>query len=416
MTPRTSPAMHALPHPAKPPRRVATLRAALALAIRLALMASPATVAWATAAAPEPGALQDWQGTLTVVQHAGPGCQRQPALPYTRQLRAGLALDTGLSGRLFFSGDTQALVASGEAGHFRLTPAPASTPAAGQLSLRRQGESLVGEWREQAPEATTGDACAWTEATLALIPAAGQSGSGRPHSADAVARAFTLADAATRHAGDAAAVAQALAALQALATELLAAGTPDLALARLVLAQADQAQLHQLRPHTQALAELAVGLHRLVAERHPEEAAEALTRLAAVRRSQRQRDQAFMLYDEALQLLHRHGHDTSPSAGQVHNSLGTLHLRLAQLPQAAQAFRQALATDLARHAPAAEQAASMNNLAHALGALGDTAAALQLYNSAIGLLDDGNPAHHNLLAVVRHNAARLCASVEARRV
>jgi tetratricopeptide (TPR) repeat protein len=100
----------------------------------------------------------------------------------------------------------------------------------------------------------------------------------------------------------------------------------------------------------------------------------------------------------------------------VHNSLGTLHLRLAQLPQAAQAFRQALATDLARHAPAAEQAASMNNLAHALGALGDTAAALQLYNSAIGLLDDGNPAHHNLLAVVRHNAARLCASVEARRV
>lgn len=365
--------------------------------------------------ATQPSLPTAWHGTLQVLQQQGPGCSREPAPPYQRQVTVSAQLSTDAAGRtagrLFVSGESQAMEATGQAGRFTLRPygtepaAPGSSE--GTLSLLLQSGSLSGQWQE-APS-TAPDACSWTQATLTLEPAAMMRGGTGPAAAQQVEHAFNLALQAERsaQASDTPAATAALDALITLSQQLATDGVANLALARLAMAQADTARFLGLRSQTAALTATAVSLHRLVADAAPEATAEALARQAALFRSQRRRTEAEALYREALYLLKAHSLQYSGTASAVHNSLGALYLRMQRLPDAVLAFRAALTADGRRQASALDMASTMNNLAHAMGSQGQRAAALALYDRALALLTGPDPAQQQLAESIRSNAAAL---------
>lgn len=339
-----------------------------------------------------------WQGELTVLRQQGRDCAALPPPPYVRHLRVSAELDASLSGQLFFSGETSGLQASGQGGQFQLRSVPGPDVSAGALDLSMEQGKLQGRWQESAPADAPG--CHWLEALIKLTP---QLDSGR--TARRTAEVFWLG----QHVQSVASEHMLMQWVQLiqLGVELADAGVRDLALARFVQEQADVARLMRLPGQTLDLSILAVRLHRLISDEYPEATAEALSRLAAVYRSRRQRPEAETLYLEALQLLDRSDPQHRAMASAVHNSLGSLYLRQRRLIDAAQSFRQALEMDRLRLAPSSELAVSMNNLAHALGEQGLHEAALGLYEQALALLDHGDAGQRDLRELINGNARRL---------
>jgi len=357
----------------------------------------------ASPAYPGNSTVHRWRGTLTVLEQQGSGCAEEGQPPYTRRVNASGQLDEQSSGRLFLSGETEAMDSSGDRGSFTLRRMAGPDQAAGELQLARDEDVLSGTWRE-----TPGDvpgACYWTRARLQLAPVAVET------AADAalpkIAEAFRAAAALSRADGTGIAAPEPLAVLKALGDELAAAGVQDLALAALYLGQSDASILKQRRGDALTLMRIASRLHRLIARDHPERAAEALCLEAMLLRRVHQKAAAETLYREALDLLAAHGRAEGAVARSVYNSLGVLYLKMDRSASALAAFARALAIDRKRAAPALDVAATLNNLGQALAQQGQSRAATGVFAEALAVLAGAGAAGQQLAELIRDNAAVL---------
>ena len=354
-------------------------------------------------------AVGNWVGTVTVIAQAGDACVHEPKPPYQRRVMASSELSNGgegLAGRMFISGDTEGMEATGAAGAFALRALLGGDDAPGTLALSLRGGLLTGRWSE-VPSAREG-VCSWTQAHIELEPTPLMRGGAGVATPAQVEQVFRLAQGLMkRGAPDEADQAARLLAMLRLGTELAKGGLGNLALAKLYLDTSDRVRLFGQRQDALALIGLSSQLHRLVASEHPQAVAEALSREASALRGLKRRAEAESLYLEALAVLKAKGLQQGETGGSINNSLGTLYLRMGRHADAVAAFKDTLAAQQQWGAPALDVAGTLNNLAHALAKQGHQGAALAVFDDALSRLTDGTDRERSLAEVIRESALAL---------
>jgi hypothetical protein len=349
----------------------------------------------------------NWTGTVTVIAQSGDACAYEPKPPYQRKVMASGALShskAGLIGRLFISGDTEAIEASGKGGAFALRPLLGNDDVPGTLLLSWQNGLIKGRWSE-TPSAREG-MCSWTDARIELVLESVKDGARNAKGRVLVEQLFRLAQR-LRQVGvtDGPEFVTGLATMVRLGEDLAGSGLGNLAAARLFLDQSDLARLFGRRQESLAMIKLSSQLHRRVAGEHPLAVAEALSREASALRSMRRRSEAALLYHEALTVLAAANNLQTSTGSSVYNSLGALYLIMTQYDDAVHAFKLALDTQQQWGAPAPDVSGTLNNLAHALLKQGHKAAALKVFDDALSRLSGNSDRERSLAALIRENAS-----------
>ena len=283
-------------------------------------------------------------------------------------------------------------------GQAQLTTGQPPQPTAA-FGNRPVGAPFTAHWHENE----TSKGCAFTTATLSLIPLEHETSSVSnpstgtlPYTAKLLAHQRLLRDALATKAllQSAASVREAAGPLQSLLdlarqASTLPSARQDLSLALAWLQAGERASALRQHPQALQLLQTALDVYEPMAHQSAvrlQNAALAFSSLARAQLRARQPEQAQASLSRAFTLLDQHQSTETAAAASLHNQQGALWLRNHRASDALDSFARALAADEARQAPTIERVATLMNSAVALEELGQIAAARTVYERCQQLL------------------------------
>jgi tetratricopeptide (TPR) repeat protein len=345
-------------------------------------------------------AAQAWTGQLEVRQQAGQGCTASPPAPYAVPVE-GMELDGGFL--LWGTMQTVRLLpgAAPGAAHRLESPGGASL---GEAHVIVSEHGLQARWLE---DAGAGAGCSYAEAQLRLRPVAEPARQAQIGQFGQYLRQLHSAHAALLRVTERAQAAAPAEALVALAARLPQAHGADKAIAQLFIEAGEHLAALRQRPQALGLLRAASTLYRRHAAEYPEDAAMAFAAEARLRYRSGGLAAAQPLVDEAAALLLQHGRTDGAAAASLWSMLGAWQLRGGDADAALATFARAVRADEARGAAPRELAMSLSNLGTAMRALGQDAAALQVWRSALALAESSGEPAQSLVEIIRDHISQL---------
>lgn len=358
--------------------------------LALAPLCAPAAVA------------QAWAGQLEVLRQAGQGCAASPPAPHAVEVQA-MELDGGYL--VWGAMQTMQLVPSAAPGAAHRLESPAGSSPQGRAQLTSSEEELQALWQEDGGPGGAG--CSYAEARLRLRRVAEPARQVEIGQYGQYLRQLHIGHAALLLAvtpAQATAPAQALAAL---AAQLPPAHDADKAIAQLFIEAGEHLTALRQRPQALGLLRAASTLYRRHAADYPEDAAMAFAAEARLLYRAGGMAAAQPLVDEAAALLRRHDRSDGAAASSLWSMLGAWQLRGGDAHAALATFAQAVRADEARGAVPRELAMSLSNLGAAMKALGQDAAALQVWRRALALAESSGEPAQSLVEIIRDHISQL---------